>query len=778
MSGHDVSAEPRDTHGRWTDGGAGADTGNDPRVTDVGGDKWNQDTASRLESEYAAVRPAMDAIAKGAEGKTGRVENNTDNSDDEDFHAGVPESWDDMSNSQQTDAEDKYKEENYSSALESEQQSWSENGEALGQAKSDLASDADWKFEKIGEFLTNRQEEGQPRVPYTVDQLAEAIDLTFENNGSSDDEVEIAFDDSKLQEPDTAPDPAQMAFPGIDKPNLSALLPKDVRDELQAFLEKEFVSDAESRADKIEPPDYLGDSAKEYVAEMWDQMSDESKFQYAKNNDVLPEEEQAGTGPGATIVREPGTYDPLNNTNDEDYKRTQAMSHYLFDNRVQQVMAERKIGVGSTSATPAIDDIRRADRTMWTDWKGSSTSQNGQLMQVASADELGGRLRGVQRPDDATLKGEYEKYSEQWKKDYPGSEGLTFDQYKQNWATQYAPRDSGVIKTAGERVIDPNTGSVYTRLPDISVVRNGLASTTTDANVANDWGGVGNNAPAGIDREAVIAQANKDWKDVGGYDGIKAMMRAKWEATQYMLDRADQPTLEVYRGINLEHTHDFSDWRTTGSVSVDQGTDTTPGVKHPTTGEWINPGDADYPKYLDTLHTAEATVRAAAEDYQKGPHDGKDGPTFDQTYDRLLSELNPDQAKMIASKYVTMQNALRAAMPEQQKTTRVVLRAQVPRTAVLSVPAYGINVHSEKEAVVAGTAWKTWEAYSSKAPRYDQVKAHAVAATTEAVNQLSYKKYVDSFGGTKSAAMSYHDWLAVTKPEKAYSVLKKSKGTS
>lgn len=41
--------EPRDTHGRWTDGGAGASTSDDPRVTDVGGDKWNQETASRLD---------------------------------------------------------------------------------------------------------------------------------------------------------------------------------------------------------------------------------------------------------------------------------------------------------------------------------------------------------------------------------------------------------------------------------------------------------------------------------------------------------------------------------------------------------------------------------------------------------------------------------------------------------------------------------------------------------------------------------------------------------
>jgi hypothetical protein len=54
-------------------------------------------------------------------------------------------------------------------------------------------------------------------------------------------------------------------------------------------------------------------------------------------------------------------------------------------------------------------------------------------------------------------------------------------------------------------------------------------------------------------------------------------------------------------------------------------------------------------------------------------------------------------------------------------TNRVVLRAQVPRTAAISVPAYGINVHSEQEVVVAGTAWKGWDAWAKQAPKFDEV---------------------------------------------------------
>lgn len=53
--------------------------------------------------------------------------------------------------------------------------------------------------------------------------------------------------------------------------------------------------------------------------------------------------------------------------------------------------------------------------------------------------------------------------------------------------------------------------------------------------------------------------------------------------------------------------------------------------------------------------------------------------------------------------------------------TKVVLRLDVPRTAVVSFPAYGINVHSEKEVVVAGTAFRGWDAWKNNAPSYGDV---------------------------------------------------------
>jgi hypothetical protein len=55
------------------------------------------------------------------------------------------------------------------------------------------------------------------------------------------------------------------------------------------------------------------------------------------------------------------------------------------------------------------------------------------------------------------------------------------------------------------------------------------------------------------------------------------------------------------------------------------------------------------------------------------------------------------------------------------QVSRIVLRAELPRTAVLSVPAYGINVHSEREVVVTGGGWKGWDAWSGQSPKFSEV---------------------------------------------------------
>jgi hypothetical protein len=161
-----------------------------------------------------------------------------------------------------------------------------------------------------------------------------------------------------------------------------------------------------------------------------------------------------------------------------------------------------------------------------------------------------------------------------------------------------------------------------------------------------------------INRDDTIEYANQHFSSIGGYAGVKAYVRAKWETTQYLLDKADVKTLDLYRGIKLK-----------------------PEV---------------YQKFLVAWRAYEDRKQVGGFDYM---------PTLSIARNGAASTTTDET---VANNWGTSEN-------------RIVLRAEVPRTAAISVPAYGINVHSEHEVVVAGTAWKGWDSWAGKAPRLGDV---------------------------------------------------------
>jgi hypothetical protein len=174
-------------------------------------------------------------------------------------------------------------------------------------------------------------------------------------------------------------------------------------------------------------------------------------------------------------------------------------------------------------------------------------------------------------------------------------------------------------------------------------------------------------------REEIIQSANEQYKDVGGYEGMKAMLRAKWETSQHLLRKAGIHSLNLYRGL------------------------TVPGAE-----------DAE----VETV---------------------KGSPESTRLYKKV-----PDLQVERGGAASTTTDAGVANGWKQGNSDKITLRIQVPRTAVISLPAYGINVHSEHEVVVAGTAWKNWDAWQGAAPDYDVVKiAHHAAAPPESDVQPS-----------------------------------------
>ena len=187
------------------------------------------------------------------------------------------------------------------------------------------------------------------------------------------------------------------------------------------------------------------------------------------------------------------------------------------------------------------------------------------------------------------------------------------------------------------------------------------------------------------DENNVKSLADMEFRTVGGFEGVKAIMRATWEVSQYALEKAGEHDLALYRAVG---TAFLPDWKAV-------------------------------------------------------PEDGA-----------KLEDVT------IARNGAMSTTAIRRVANDWGSTTgdRIVLRMEVPRTAVLSVPAYGKNEAGEHEVVIVGTAWKKWDAWYKTAPdvtkvpiskmekarafvrslaraviRFDYSQRGAQAATTEAV---------------------------------------------
>jgi hypothetical protein len=321
----------------------------------------------------------------------------------------------------------------------------------------------------------------------------------------------------------------------------------------------------------MEPPEYLQENANESADSSWEEMDDDEKYEWAKKNTDLIDEAEAESPGSEEIDALPNKFDPLEqNASHQDYRRTQRLARYLSEERASQLLVERGIIKDPAEARRW---AKAADTALWDGWKSSSTSNMGKVLQVATAEELGGKFRNV----------------------YP------------------------------KRVL----GSV----------------------------------------EIAKSEADSMFPQLGGYDGVKAYIRAKWETTQYLLDKADTHVVNVYRAVSIPNV----DGEGAGAAVMKK--------------ETVQAGRFEYGSNYEKLPDLHVVRNGAA------------STTTDQS---------------VANKW-------------DGSSDRVVLRASVPRTAVLSIPAYGQNIHSEHEVVIAGTSWVGWDAWAKKAPTFSEVPM-AVAA--------------------------------------------------
>jgi hypothetical protein len=203
------------------------------------------------------------------------------------------EEWDWLSEDTQNEVRDRWMSDSRQEFIDSEVTNWRDSGQALNEAKRDLAStfsdDVDppeWVNEAI-QSAREEHEEGGKKIPFTNQQIYLAMKANEYNSRYDDgrDDIEFEFDDGELKEP-KGYDPNQKTLPGIEKIEPHEYLTEDARATIIKHVASDANDRAESEADNVEPPSYLADQVEEYQQEYWDSMSDDDMLRHARTYDL------------------------------------------------------------------------------------------------------------------------------------------------------------------------------------------------------------------------------------------------------------------------------------------------------------------------------------------------------------------------------------------------------------------------------------------------------------------------------------------------------------
>jgi hypothetical protein len=504
------------------------------------------------------------------------------------FH--VPESWDDVSESDQDAVKEQWIDDNKQEYYESAVENWWET-EAIESARSYAVwQEKDWAKEKLSELLEEHgvdleksgllDEKGELKEEVLGELWDKDADneYAFRYNGQSgkwNDDKGLSYDSRKYELVDNSglvsPEalgemvdsegnnlfvgseafPGQLGLAGVPKMPSSSETASDLLNDFErAVLEK--TDDPQSF---MEAPDaeYFQDSINDYIGESFDEKDDSEKFELAKDKYGSDwDDNERGETVTATLTP-PSEWKLL--SDGRDYERTKAIGNELSKERFLQVLADRGIKSNSDRAAQAIKDV-------WSSWTGDSGGRLAYAMQAAAADELGGNF--------------------------------------------YKSRDK--------------------------------------------------------DKADAVNDANELFP--GGYDGLKAYVRAQWEVNQYLFDKAKVDHLDLYRAVmvptkNLEgHTQKIVMDSTYGGMPY---------------------------------YTAVPTMFI----HQNG-------------------------AASFTAKESVANNWNGVGYRPDEPSERVVIRARVPSTAVLSLPVFGKNLASEEEVVVTGLPWKSWDAWRGRAPSNEE----------------------------------------------------------
>jgi hypothetical protein len=203
-----------------------------------------------------------------------------------------PERWDEISAGEQDRIRDAWLRSTRDEFVQSEIDNWRDNGEALDQAKDQLAHDFDsdqaWALDVVNDVIEQHFKDENP-IPYTGTQILNAMRVHYETGYEGRKDPDWAFDDAALRDPSDAPAKEQLTLPGIKPPDLSAHLTTQMRDDLIDKLTEAFEERAQQVSEELDPPDYIYENITDYQHDVWDGMSDRAKYRWADDNGSIEE---------------------------------------------------------------------------------------------------------------------------------------------------------------------------------------------------------------------------------------------------------------------------------------------------------------------------------------------------------------------------------------------------------------------------------------------------------------------------------------------------------
>lgn len=256
---------------------------------DVGGYAWARYGYVPTQESWNSLRTRLQRELQGGAASAAGIPARQDENKVE------AEEWAMLSDDQQEAVRQAWLRNTHDDFLQSEIDNWRETGQALEDAKKQLNYEYDssnqiprWADDELRELRDNRKEKGQPEIPFTNQQLFEALSMSeYESSGGDgEDDPEFTWDDDKLQEPKDLPPSEQMQLPGVKPPDYSKRLDDDMREEITDRLVYAFNSKADSDANFLDTPEYLTDNVTEYQEQVWDGMEDRTRYDYARDYDM------------------------------------------------------------------------------------------------------------------------------------------------------------------------------------------------------------------------------------------------------------------------------------------------------------------------------------------------------------------------------------------------------------------------------------------------------------------------------------------------------------